>query len=375
MAQSHVKQPDNVVPIAITALILLGLSIPFEFIAFSKQGLVQSIQILNAPGMMLDYGQPFLSILITLTIIILPTGILIFVLLLHGKFLSLLPQKIQVFNTKMLFMTKDWCMPEIFLVGVLVSLVKITSLAQVSIGPSFWAFSGFVLFFIYTLSRLDSMAIWDKIAEPGEFLQKLTGIRAVDENLGACSLCQTITHESHCPRCNGSVTVRDPYNLQKTLAWTLTAAILYIPANLYPIMTTVFLADPEPSTIIGGVALLWHHGSYPIAIVIFVASVFVPLAKLTSLVILTWVVKRRASFRQVSFTKVYAVTEFLGKWSMVDVFVVAILVALVHLGGIMEIVPGPAAIFFSAMVIASMLAAHSFDPKQLWDIEQSVTES
>ncbi len=375
VAQSHVAEQDNVVPIALTALILLGLSIPFEFIAFSKQGLVQSIQILHAAEMMLSYDQPFLAMLINMTIIILPSSILVFVLLLHGKFLSLLPQKIQVFNTKMLFMAKDWCMPEIFLVGVLVSLVKITSLAQVSIGPSFWAFTGFVLFFIYTLAKLDKMAIWDKISEPREFLQKLTGIRAVDKNLGACSQCQTITQEHHCPRCGGGITVRDPYNLQKTLAWTLTAAILYIPANLYPIMTTVFLADAEPSTIIGGVALLWHHGSYPIAIVIFVASVFVPLAKLTSLITLTWVVKRRAGFCRVSFTKVYAVTEFLGKWSMVDVFVVAILVALVHLGGIMEIMPGPAALFFSIMVIASMFAAHSFDPKQLWDIEQPDTAS
>ena len=306
MAHSQNEKQDNILPVAITALILLGLSIPFEFIAFAKQGLVQSIQLLNAAEMMLAYGQPFLATLINLTIIILPASILVFVLLLHGKLLSLLPQKVQIFNTKMLFMAKDWCMPEIFLVGVLVSLVKITSLAQVSIGPSFWAFAGFVLCFVYTLARLDKMAIWDKISQPGEFLQKLTGIRAIDEKLGACSQCQTITQEAHCPRCGGGVTIRDPHNLQKTLAWTLTAAILYIPANLFPIMTTVFLADPEPSTIIGGVVLLWHHGSYPIAIVIFVASVFVPLAKFTSLITLSWVVKRRgktfAGFRLPRFT-------------------------------------------------------------------------
>ena len=117
--------------------------------------------------------------------------------------------------------------------------------------------------------------------------------------------------------------------------------------------------------------LLWQSGSYPIALIIFIASVVVPIAKLVVLATLCWVVKARANFRQVSFTKIYSVTEFLGKWSMIDVFVVTILVALIHIEGIMEVIPGTGAIFFSGMVIASMLAAHTFDPKQLWDIGQT----
>ncbi len=94
------------------------------------------------------------------------------------------------------------------------------------------------------------------------------------------------------------------------------------------------------------------------------------MAKLCVLVLLVWVVKIRPDYSRHSFTLVYEITEFLGKWSMVDVFVVAILVALIHLGGIMEVIPGPGAIYFSAMVITSMLAAHTFDPRQLWDSER-----
>ena len=370
LAQNLKSHLDTVIPMSITALILLACSLPFEFISFSKQGIVQSIRLLDAAAMMLQYGQPFLATLINLTIVLLPASILIFNLLLHAKLVSLLPKDIQIFFTKAIFLAKDWCMPEIFLVGVLVSLVKIVSLADVEIGMSFWAFSGFVFCFVFTLVKLDKMATWDKIEHHSHFTQAIAGVRAIDENLAACPQCDILTQEQHCPRCGTEVIVRDPHNLQKTIAWTITSGLLYIPANLYPITTTIFLSDPQPATIIGGVVLLWQHGSYPIALVIFVASVVIPLAKLAVLSILCWVVKRRVSFSQISFTKIYAITEFLGKWSMIDVFVVAVLVAIVHLGGIMEVIPGSAALYFSAMVIASMLAAHTFDPRQLWDIEQ-----
>jgi paraquat-inducible protein A len=222
----------------------------------------------------------------------------------------------------------------------------------------------------FTLVKLDKISIWDRISHHQQFTPESAGVRAIDKNLAACPQCDVLTRETHCPRCKAEVSLRDPHNLHKTIAWTLTSALLYILANLYPIMTTVFLSNSEPSTIIGGVALLWKAGSYPITLIIFVASIVLPLAKLATLSILCWVVKYHTRFRQISFTKIYAVTEFLGKWSMIDVFVVAILVALVHLVGIMEVVPGAGAIFFSAMVISSMLAAHTFDPRQLWDIEQ-----
>lgn len=362
-------------PVALTALILMALSLPFTFISFAKQGIVQSIQLMDAAAMMLQYGQPFLAMLINVTIILLPVTILFLILLLHGRVVSHLPKGLQIWMTKMLFMVKDWCMPEIFLVGVLISLIKITSLAEISIGLSFWAFAGFVACFIFTLVKLDKKAIWDKVAHHGQFAPHKSGVRAIHLNLAACAACDIMTDQHHCPRCSSSVIIRDPNNLQKTLAWTITAILLYIPANLYPIMTTVFLSDPQPSTIIEGVVLLWQSGSYPIALVIFVASVVVPIAKLVILVSLVWVVKRKPRFKQISFTKIYAVTEFLGKWSMIDVFVVAVLVALIQLTGIMEVMPGSGALFFSAMVIASMLAAHTFDPKQLWDIDQSENQS
>ena len=117
----------------------------------------------------------------------------------------------------------------------------------------------------------------------------------------------------------------------------------------------------------GGVLLMWEHGSYPVALVIFVASIMVPLAKLGSLIWLCWSVSRKETRLLRQRTSLYRITEFVGRWSMVDVFVVAILVALIQLGGILTIRPGPAALAFSGVVIITMLAAESFDPRLIWD--------
>jgi paraquat-inducible protein A len=166
--------------------------------------------------------------------------------------------------------------------------------------------------------------------------------------------------------------LRKTDSVQRTLALLITATILYIPANIYPIMVTEALGKSEESTILGGVVLLINLGSVPIAAVIFIASVVVPSAKFLALYYLVWSVKSgsRASGRQ--RTTLYQLTELIGKWSMVDVFVVAILVALVHLGGVMVIRPGIAALSFAGVVITTMIAAQSFDPRLIWDrLEES----
>jgi paraquat-inducible protein A len=147
----------------------------------------------------------------------------------------------------------------------------------------------------------------------------------------------------------------------------VTAALLYIPANVLPIMTTTQLGSAEDSTILGGVIVLLHHGDLPIAVVIFVASVLVPISKLLSLSWLCWSVARRHPTSHHQRARLFRATELVGKWSMTDVFVVAILVALIQLGGLLVIRPGAAAMAFGGVVITTMLAAESFDPRLIWD--------
>lgn len=150
------------------------------------------------------------------------------------------------------------------------------------------------------------------------------------------------------------------------MALVMTAAILYIPAMSLPMMRTVSLGAPMDSTVVGGVVVLWNMGSYPVAAVIFVASVFVPVGKLLSLTLLCWYATR-GSANPKQPTTLYRITELVGKWSMTDVFVVSILVALIRLGDVLSFYPGLAALTFASVVIITMVAAETFDPRLIWD--------
>ncbi len=192
---------------------------------------------------------------------------------------------------------------------------------------------------------------------------------AASRGLASCHVCCKLAPVAlhSCSRCGAALHLRTHNSLQRTLALLITASILYIPANLYPIMITEGIGVTEYSTILGGVILLIKLGSVPVAAVIFIASVMIPLAKLVALFYLVWSVDRPGLGGQRQRTKMYLAAEFIGKWSMVDVFVVAILVALVHLGGLLVIRPGIAAYSFAGVVLVTMVAAECFDPRLMWD--------
>jgi paraquat-inducible protein A len=194
-------------------------------------------------------------------------------------------------------------------------------------------------------------------------------VTAAARNLASChTCCKLAAADNHfCPRCGAVLHLRIDNSLQRTLALLITAAILYLPANIYPIMITEQFGDKEVNTILGGVVLLIRLGSFPVAAVIFIASVIVPLAKLTAMFYLVWSVSNRPDFGHRQRTRMYRVAEFIGKWSMIDVFVVSVLVALIRLGGILTIQPGIAAVAFAGVVVLTMIAALGFDTRLIWD--------
>lgn len=195
------------------------------------------------------------------------------------------------------------------------------------------------------------------------------GTSAASRGLALCHTCHHLDQvKLHaCSRCGAGLHLRNTDSLQRTVALLITAMVLYIPANVLPIMNTVQLGSGEPATILGGVVILIKMNSYPIAAVIFLASVLVPVAKMIALWYLVWCAYRSDSIGAKQRTIIYRLTEFVGKWSMVDVFVVAILVALVRLQGVLVIEPGNAALAFAGVVVATMLAAHAFDVRLIWD--------
>jgi paraquat-inducible protein A len=175
------------------------------------------------------------------------------------------------------------------------------------------------------------------------------------------------SHGSRCPRCGAELHLRKPRSLERTWALVIAAALCYLPANLLPVMTVVSLGKRQSDTIMSGVIYFLTHGMWPLALIVFVASIFVPMMKLGILTFLLVSVQRRSSWRPKERTRLYRLTEAIGRWSMVDIFAVTILVALVRLGNLATIEAGTGAVFFGAVVVITMLAAESFDPRVIWD--------
>ncbi|WP_296555512.1 paraquat-inducible protein A [Pigmentiphaga sp.] len=170
-----------------------------------------------------------------------------------------------------------------------------------------------------------------------------------------------------CDRCGAALNLRKPDSLRRTWAFLLAAMALYLPANILPIMTTGTLLGSQTNTILSGVLYLWQDGSYFVAAVVFCASIVIPIFKLVVLLMLVITTQARSTWRPVERTRLYGMVEAVGRWSMVDVFVVALLASLVRLDALATVRPEPGAIAFGAVVVLTMLASMSFDPRLIWD--------
>jgi paraquat-inducible protein A len=197
---------------------------------------------------------------------------------------------------------------------------------------------------------------------------QLTALQAQQLSCHSCGLLVArAVAEPRCRRCGAALHARHENSLTRTWALLLAGMILYVPANLIPITLTTALGKTEGDTIIQGVIYFMMSGDWPIALVIFTASILVPMLKMIALTYLLVSVQRHSGKRALQKTKIYRAVEFVGRWSMIDVFVVTIMVALVQLGAVASIEAGDGAIFFCAVVILTMLAAGSFDPRLIWD--------
>ncbi|TAP32543.1 paraquat-inducible protein A [Alteromonas sp. KUL42] len=319
-----------------SAFIFLLLSLPFNFLTFRSSGQKHSINLPTGVLELINQDYLSLAIITSLATVLLPGIVIVGIFLLT---LAQVKQRRPYYVHHLFVWVKallPWSMAEIFLVGTLVSLIKITELADVTIGLSFYAFIGFASFTALCISQFDTTqySLWLREGEPPP-AKPLSELQA-----------------------NNSI--------QRTWALLFTACILYIPANVLPIMYTEFFGQETPNTIIGGVIALWESGSYPIALVILIASVIVPVAKIAILAWLNFSVQTEKTGSKQLRIRYYRITEIIGRWSMIDVFVVAVLVALIQMGNTLSIYPGQAAIAFCAVVFTTMIAAMTFDSRLIW---------
>ena len=193
---------------------------------------------------------------------------------------------------------------------------------------------------------------------------------ATQYDLALCEVCGQLgklIKNDHCPRCAARLHRRKPHSIEYTWALLIAAYVLYLPANLLPIMETRSLFGVQRDTILSGVAFLWNSGSWILALIVFIASVAVPMLKLLSMTLLVVSVQVRTRMAPLPRARLYRLLELIGRGSMLDVYVVAILVALVQAQSLATMAPGPGVLAFGAVVVLSMLATMSFDPRLIWD--------
>ena len=196
---------------------------------------------------------------------------------------------------------------------------------------------------------------------------------AAGQGYCCCHVCSLVSRRerasvpAHCPRCGASLHFRKPGSVSRCWALLIAAYILYIPANLLTMMETGSIISYRKDTIISGVVELWRTGSWVIAIIVFIASVTIPLIKLISLTLLLVSVQQRSRWHPRQRTRLYRLVELVGRWSMLDIYVVTLLAAMVQLGPMGTVKAGPAALAFGAVVVLTMFASMQFDPRLIWD--------
>ncbi|MDR6294065.1 paraquat-inducible protein A [Inquilinus ginsengisoli] len=263
-----------------------------------------------------------------------------------------------------------WAMMEVYLLGVFVAYVKLIDLATVDIGPGLYSVGALMLAIIAAGTSLDNQTVWRVFERRGLVPTPPAADPARPARLcHACGLVSNVTPGAHagCPRCGAALHRRKPDSLTRTWALVITAIILYIPANILPVMTVISLGSGAPDTIMSGVIELADSGMWPLAALVFFASITVPVLKLAGLITLLVTTRRGTRRRLQDRTVLYRIVEAVGRWSMIDIFMISILVALVQLGQIATIEPGIGAVSFAAVVIITMIAAMSFDPRLMWD--------
>ncbi|OCG15666.1 hypothetical protein A9G29_04020 [Gilliamella sp. Fer2-1] len=375
LAKNNSNMKFNAAMYAACSLIMIIVGCGFLFIDIRIVGNFIGISLLDIPKTLFFDKYRYISALFILFVLLFPILNLLIIILLCSKLPLTKYRKRDLLIVYEKF--QHWCMPEIFLTGILVSFVKLMSYGSIGVTSTFWAFCLFVFFYIKSLVIFSPETIWSEIHR-NNFAQGIlqAGKTGICQNLKLCSCCEAILpkHYIKCPRCKQKSKIRERDKIQWTIALLVTSLILYIPANLFGIMITVVFGSPSSSTIMDGVIYMWQAGDVPVALVIFIASVAIPILKIISLSWLCYfalAVKRKNNHNCLKMKKLYTAVEFIGKWSMIDIFVVSVICSLVRNQQMMGVYPDIGVTFFATVVIITMIASQKFDPRLIWDLPQN----
>ena len=360
---------DRNLALSLAGFVLFVMANAFPVLTIELQGQVQRTTLLGTVTALQDAGAPWLALTVMLTCVVMPLlqllGItwVILPFVLGGR-----PWK-GALVLRMVRTFRSWSMLEVLMLGVLVTYAKLGKMGVIMIGPALYSLGALMVVLAGLNSGLDLGDLWERLGGRQEPLPP-------DQAHVTCHACHLVAPEGqhHCLRCGAALHRRKRDSLARTWALLVSAVILYIPANLLPVMRVTSLGKEQADTILSGVLFFLKEGSWYLALVIFFASIVVPLAKLATLAFLLVSIHRKSRWRPADRTRLYLLTELVGRWSMVDIYVVALMVALVELGSLATIVPGPGATAFAGVVVITLFAAESFDPRLIWDAMENPRE-
>ncbi len=354
--------------LAATGLVLFAIAAGMPFLDMTLRGFGRETILASGPLALRGEGMWEVAIVVLATTMLAPLArIAAMAWVLAGLRMRIPPRGLPVVF-RWVEMLRPWSMVEVFLLGVLVAYTRLVALATVEVGGALYALAGLMLVTAAADAALDPERVWETLRRRG--LCPGPGAPGAAGPIG-CDSCGLVSHGSvTCPRCGHTLHRRKPNSLHRTWALLLAAALLYVPANLLPVMTVISFGRGRPDTILSGVEQLARSGLWPLAALVFFASITVPVLKLVGLVTMLIATHRGSAARLRERALLYRIVDSVGRWSMIDVFMVSILTAIVRLGLIASIHPGPGVIAFCGVVILTMLAAMSFDPRLMWDAAQ-----
>jgi paraquat-inducible protein A len=366
---------DYSIALTIAALILLSIMSTTTLMGVDKAGIRHSANLFSGPVELVRQGMTPLAIVVVFVTAAAPLGKLIGTLyVLIGLQAQRPPRhmrRVFVIVEKL----RPWSMIEVFVFGVFVAYVKLGDLVHLQLDAGVYALLALMIVLIWADASLDRERIWERL-DPGDLgASGMPPPGSAEEDLVGCEVCGLVSNRDpanpHCPRCGSALHARRPNSISRTWALLIAAIILYIPANYFPVLTVVQLGAGQPSTILGGVQELVKSQMYPLAALVFFASIAVPMLKMVGLAGMVIMVQLKRTPWLRDQTHLYHGVRFIGRWSMIDIFMESLLGALVKFGNVVTIQPGVGALAFCAVVILTMFAAETFDPRLMWDASAS----
>ncbi|WP_137174022.1 paraquat-inducible protein A [Massilia sp. HP4] len=378
-AGSPLRRADSLVALTLGAVLVYLLAQSFPIVTLELGGIVTGATLLQAVGVLWNEGMQVVAAMVLLCAVIFPG--LELASLLYVAIGLRRGRRVPGFNLLLRVVqgARHWAMTEVLMIGILITVIKMTSMARVVPHPGLFAF-GVLTILCALVMRHEPKALWelaDRLAPRPVAEPTPQAVAHAPDTLLACGACGLVNGHpwhrgrdgaAHCRRCGAALHRRIPNSIGWTWVMLAAATLLYVPANILPVMYTRMIGGgTEGDTIMSGVLLFWNTGSPGLAIIIFIASVVVPVSKLVALAWLNATAQLRSRTAPLARTRAYRVVEFVGRWSMLDIFVVALTVALVRFDALATITAGPGAIAFGCVVIVTMVASHQFDPRLIWD--------